>query len=160
MKMRQTALNLIAVTGLAASICHCSPGDSESQPGGSSTSATSGGGAATAGSSSSGMQPECIGPDDCGGELHSRCAIATCRDGRCGIAFVSADPWPDDASPGDCLDYRCDGAGNLVITSNLADVPEERECTIVSCSPGPRFETKADGATCAGGHCQAGVCVD
>jgi hypothetical protein len=159
MKTRQTVLKFAAIVALLASVCNCSPDDSESQPAGPSTSATSGGGDAMTGSSSSGAPVECVGPDDCGGELHSRCAIATCREGRCEIAFASADPWPDDASPGDCLDYRCDGAGNVVITTNLSDVPGERECAVAACSPGPSFAPKADGSACVGGICKAGACI-
>jgi len=74
--------------------------------------------------------------------------------------FVAADPWPEEATRGDCLSYRCDGAGGVVQTENLSDVPIAPECMVPTCAPGPVIVRATDGTKCSAGVCIGGTCVD
>lgn len=164
--MRITIATLFA--GSVIGLCQCTPpetvpvtaGSSATSTGSSGSGGSGGEGGAFPVSSSTGKADECSADDDCPGPLHSPCGWPMCRSGVCGMHFVPAGPWPEEVTAGDCLSYRCDGAGEVVQTLNPNDMPTAPECMVPSCAPGPVLTPMSDGTKCSVGVCAAGNCVD
>jgi hypothetical protein len=104
------------------------------------------------------VAPECATAADCAGTF---CAKAICVRGICEHVFAPAgEPLPEQV-PGDCRRALCDGAGNVVLENDAADIhDDENECTQDVCIAGEAKNIVNGGAKCSLGFCTfAAECV-
>lgn len=105
---------------------------------------------------------ECLEPLDCPGD-DTACVFRTCENHQCGIALAPFGPTPEQVG-GDCLDRRCDAAGNVVNFFDPSDLEDDGiECTVDACMPaGTTHEPKPTGTPCSQGDghlCDAATCM-
>ncbi|APR83607.1 5'-nucleotidase [Minicystis rosea] len=75
----------------------------------------------------------CVRTADCN-MLDAPCAHPLCDEGVCKVQYAPlGDPTPLQI-PGDCTENVCDGAGNVIISTDITDVPDDgNPCTNDSC---------------------------
>jgi hypothetical protein len=98
---------------------------------------------------------------DCPGS-DNECKARTCTSGTCGVAYETNDKLLATQTPKDCLERRCDGAGNVKKVSLDSDLPiDGNECTDDVCSNGVASNPpKPSTTTCETGYCDgSAACV-
>ncbi|XXX74845.1 hypothetical protein WMF30_45050 [Sorangium sp. So ce134] len=74
----------------------------------------------------------CDTPEDCPKPVDTRCGVATCTDGVCGLDLV---PEPEHQPRGDCIVLKCGPLGKIYKEVTLADAFNDgNECTVDSCN--------------------------
>jgi len=112
-----------------------------------------------------GVCVQCAVAADCG-TGNTDCMKFTCTAHKCGIANTAAGTPTSNQIPGDCRQYQCDGAGNIVSIVLPSDVPnDENTCTNDTCKDGlPTFTGVGAGTACTqngGKWCDGnGSCVE
>jgi len=104
---------------------------------------------------------ECLTAANCPGQ-DTECGSRACVGGACVVGFVAAGTVLVAQTPGDCRSRRCDGAGQISLVADDADLPDDgnpcsREvCTggVPSNPPAPAATACGSGRLCDGaGHC-------
>ncbi len=132
-----------------------------SETGGDGGSGGSAGTGGMAGGGGTGGMPECQNPEDC--DDNEDCTVDSCTEGMCEFSSVQSGSVcvPPFAMvngvcvAGECRADTCDTADNCGDDLN--------DCTTTACTPVDGIglcstTPEADGTSCAGGMCQAGVC--
>ncbi|MFO0548339.1 MAG: lamin tail domain-containing protein [Polyangiaceae bacterium] len=108
----------------------------------------------------------CTMPNDCPG-MDDECKTRTCDGGTCGIDPTASGFVVAQQTVGDCIERRCDGAGNIVGEVDDNDIENDNnDCTTDSCDGGtPMHVNKTLHTSCTGTApakvCSAeGTCVE
>lgn len=108
---------------------------------------------------------ECNVAGDCPGK-DGACAMRTCEERECGMAYTPAGTDLPDDIEGDCEALECDGRGVASHVTDASDVPAApSDCVIYACENGGPVERPAErGAACdenGGARCDGnGACVE
>jgi hypothetical protein len=111
----------------------------------------------------SGACVECVRAGNCPEPAEPQCAAAACILGTCGLDYQPAGTALTIQAPGDCMERRCDGAGQVVDAIDDTDVPiDHNPCTDDACA----FGVPSNPPVISGGSCGndmlcdgAGTCV-
>ena len=189
---RRGAWIIVATLALAA----CDPasgggsggGGGTTGSGGSTTSTTSSTTSTSTTTTGSGGAAGCTTAADCPGQ-DTECAKRACSGGTCGQELLPLGSAVASQTTGDCQLIICDGAGEVIVVPNDADVSDDgNPCTVDICIAGaPSHPAAAQGTSCGAGlacdsqgacvgcladadcgastacvahHCTAGTCVD
>jgi hypothetical protein len=127
------------------------------------TGGSAGAGGAATGPGGGGGASSCTVVEDC--SEPAPCRQPTCIGGTCGSEPIDEGLLARDDALGDCLRRECDGAGNVVVIYDDADLPDDdNECTVDGCNSGsPSFDLQATGTPCGANDTQIcgaqGTCV-
>ena len=99
----------------------------------------------------SGTCVQCLLASDCPGAT-TDCAAPACTAGVCGTTFQAPGTVVAAQTSGDCLDQVCDGAGNVVPSTDTDDVPNDNnDCTLDTCTGSTPGHTSSPLHTPCGG---------
>lgn len=107
---------------------------------------------------------QCVVASDCPG-VDTECRVRSCVSGVCGFTNIAAGTVLASQTAGDCKIRQCDGAGNVVVVNDNADVPVDGiQCTNDVCTSGvPSNPPAVAGTVCSqngGTRCDgSGNCV-
>jgi len=109
---------------------------------------------------------ECVSAATCPGGADTECHIKTCINNTCGINDPVMGTVTVAQTDDDCKENQCDGAGNIVVVNQDADLPaaDTTQCTTETCTAGvPSSPPTGVGTACndnGGSVCNgAGACV-